>query len=465
MDVTLNGYKRSGMYLFDGIPNIVEFSSLGYAPSGAELSIELFEVTPAEGYSLTINGETVTSVVSQSMAGPRQFGTTCTAEGLANNIRRALSSIPSIVSSYEVLSNERGFVILKALGSGPSTAITYSSDIPHAEFDYTPPSASAVPVYAELTVTRSAPTVTARLSKSVASDSVRFNISDVLGSMTEYGKAVPVSVSASVVDAEGDVTRMMSFSELAVRGWHDKSHPDFMVSAPFIAQNLKGAPDRDVYNSVVLYAKQGSDVVLSWCPSVSGTATVSWTLYDSAFFTLSSGTVSSLFAENEIGEFTVPGLQTLNDYAWYLSVTMPDGSVVRYNLIRSGMSSDSLRLYWRNSMGGVSFFDFTGERSEKTDISSEYMYDEGSSYGYYSDEYRHDAVLYSQTAVKTYTVQSHIIEEAGCPIMDDLASSKLVWIERDGQKYMVLVTAAEKVKVASNGTYRIKVSFKYSVNE
>ena len=465
MDVTLNGYKRSGMYLFDGIPNIVEFSSLGYSPSGAQLAIALTEVTPAEGYTLTINGESVTSVVSQSAAGPRQFGTTCTAEGLANNICRALSAIPSIASSYRLSFNSRGYVIINALGSGTSTAITYSSDIPDVEFEYTPPSASSYPSYAELTVSRNNPAVSASLSKTVVSDSVRFNISDVISSMTEYGEAVPVSVAASVVDEEGDVTRMMTFSEYAVSGWHDKAHPDYIVGAPFLAQNVKGAPDRDVYNSVVLYALQGSDVHVSWCPGASGSESVGWSVYDSAFNRLSYGTASKTFEVNEIGEFVIPGSVTDEEYAWYLSVTMPDDSVIRYNLIRSGMSSESLRLWWRNSMGGKSFFDFTGEMSEKTDISSEYMYDEGSSYGYYSDEYRHDAVLYSQQAVKTYTVQSHIIEEAGCPVLDDLASSRLVWTESEGRKKMVLVTAVEKVKVASNGTWRIKVSFRYSVNE
>lgn len=465
MNVTLNGINRNGMYLFDGIPNIVEFSSLGYSASGAQLTVTLFEVTPTEGLYLTINGETITSVVSQSEAGPRQFGTNCTAEGLANNISRALSSIPSLASSYDMTFNSRGEVIIRALGNGLSTAITYDSDIPLVEFTYIQPTETNSPSYVELNVSRNNPSVSANMNKSVVSDNVRFDISGILGSMTDEGTAVPVSVSTSVVDSEGNVTRMTTFNEYVVNGWHDKGHEDYIVSTPFIAQNLKGAPARDVYNNTVLYALQGSDVGISWCSNVSDTLSVSYAVYDSAFTTISSGTVSRAFSQQEIGEFIIPSSATTSPYAWYLSVTMPDDSVVRYNLIRSVMSSSCLRVYWRNSMGGISFFDFTGEMSEKTEISSEYMYDEGSSYGYYADEYRHDALLYSQEAVKTYTVQSHIIEEAGCPILDDLASSKLVWTERDGRKYMLLVTAVEKVKVSSNGTYRIKLTYNYSVNE
>ena len=465
MDVSLNNISRDGLYLFDGIPSIVEFSSLGYTASGAQLAVRVTTVTPADGYTLTVNGETVTSVVSQSDAGPRQFGTNCSAEGLANNICRALSSIPSIVSSYSVSFNDRGYVILKALGSGSATAITYSSDIPDVEFEYTPPSPSSSAATADVTVSRSSPPSVAVLSKSVVSDIVRFNISDVLSGMSDEGKAVPVTVGCHVTDAEGDVTRLREFHELVVQGWHDRSHPDFLASGGFIAQNMKGAPDRDVYNNVVLYALQGSDVGVPWLPSTTGSTSASYAVYDSAFNSLTSGGLTETMTANEISQFTVPGSATLNASAWYLSVTLPDSSVVRYNLIRSGMSSGCVRLYWRNSMGGVSFFDFTGEMSEKTDISSEYMYDEGSSYGYYTDEYRHDELVYSQKAEKTYTVQSHIIEEAGCPIVDDLASSRKVWVERDGRKHLVLVTAVEKVKVASNGTWRLKVSFKYSVNE
>ena len=465
MDVTLNGYNRSGLYLFDGIPNIVEFSSLGYSASGAQLTVGLFEVTPAEGLSLTINGETITSVLSQSEAGPRQFGTNCTAEGLANNICRALMSIPSLASSYSMTFNARGEVIIRALGSGLGTAITYSSDIPLVDFTYIAPTASNSPSYVEVNVSRNNPSVSANMSKSVVSDNVRFDISGVLGSMSEEGNAVPVSVTCRTVDAEGNVTRLPALYEHVVQGWHDKGHPDYVVSAPFIAQNLKGAPARDVYNNTILYAMKNSDIGISWCSDATDTLSVSYSVYDSAFNTLAYGTISRAFSQYEIGEFIIPASVTDEDFAWYLSVTLPDSSIVRYNLIHDDMSDKCFRICWRNSMGGVSFFDFTGEMSEKTDISSEYMYDEGSSYGYYSDEYRHDAALYSQEAVKTYTVQSHIIEEAGCPILDDLASSRLVWTEFEGRKYMLLVTGVEKVKVSSNGTYRIKATFKYSVNE
>lgn len=465
MDITLNNVKQNGLYLFDGIPNIVEFTSLGTSGTGAQLVIDLFTVTPSDGYYLTINGETVTSVVSQMNASSRQFGTNCSAEGLASNIVEALSSIPSIVSSYELRFTSMGSVVLSAYGKGSSTAITYDSNIPNAEFTYTPAAASSGAMTANLVLNRNNPSVTARLSKTVASDTVRFNISEAIASMSDRGMAVPVSVRGYVTDAEGDVTTLYTFNEKVVQGWHTKGHEDYVTTHPFLAQNVKGAPDRDVYNSVVLYALQGSDVHVSWCPGVTGSQSATWQVLDSAFGISSSGSVSHTFAENEIGEFVVPGSATAGTGAWYLSVTLPDNSVIRYNLIRSGMSSGCTRLWWRNSMGGVSFFDFTGERSEKTDISSVYMYDEGSSYGYYTDEYRHDSTLYSQTATKTYTVQSSIIEEAGCPIVDDLASSRLVWVEDDGKKKMVLVTAVEKVKVASNGTYRLKVSYKYSVNE
>lgn len=465
MNVTLNGYNRSGLYLFDGIPNIVEFSALGYGSSGAQLTVGLFEITPEEGLHLTINGETITSVLSQSEAGPRQFGTNCNGEGLANNICRALMSIPSLASSYNITFNSRGEVIIRALGNGLSTAITYDSDIPFVEFTYIEPTETNSPSYVELIVSRNNPSVSANMNKTVVSDNVRFDISGVLGSLSEEGKAVPVSIICRTVDADGNVTGLPTMYEYVVQGWHDKGHLDYVVSSPFIAQNLKGAPDRDVYNNTILYAMKNSDVAISWCSDSTDTLTASWSVYDSAFNTISSGTVSRSFTTQEIGEFVIPASATDEDYAWYLSVTLPDNSIVRYNLISDDMSDKCFRVNWRNSMGGVSFFDFTGEMSEKTDISSEYMYDEGSSYGYYSDEYRHDAALYSQQAVKTYTVQSHIIEESGCPILDDLASSRLVWTERDGRKYMLLVTAVEKVKVSSNGTYRIKITFKYSVNE
>ena len=382
MDITLNGIKRSGLVIFDRVPNIVEFTGLGGTGSGAQLGIRLSAVTPADGYVLTINGETVTSVVSQSDASARQFGTDCSNVGLANNICRALRSIPSLVSSYSITFTNTGYVILDAYGKGSSTEITYSSDIPDVEFEYIAPTAAASVAEANLVVSRSNPSVTAYLRKVPVGDTCRFDLTPALASMADEWESVPVTVSSYVSDPDGDVTSLYTFNENLVMGHHTKGQPDFTTN-PFIAQNMKGgAPDRDVYNSVVLYALQGSDVFVPWCNGSAGTVTVSYAVYDSAFGTVSSGTASATFTAGGISGFTVPSSATTSSDAWYLSVTMPDDSVVRYNLIRSGMSSSCVRIWWRNSMGGKSFFDFTGERSEKIGVSSEFMYDEGSSYGY-----------------------------------------------------------------------------------
>ena len=462
MDVTFNNTGQNGIVVFDGVPNIVTVGGMSYQYSPAQLIIGINTFSAAAGYTLTINGETVTSVVSQEDAGPREFGTDTTAVGVCNNICKALRAIPSIVTSYDVQFNSRGSVIVRALGAGDAFAITYSCDIPLAELTYDAPSMSSDASVVNVAVSSNSPSASATLSKRVAGPSVSFDISPVLHGMTTWGGVTPFVIQTYVEDLSGDVTYLPQKVAKVVRGRHAKGCPDYQTGE-FIAQPLKGAPDRDVYNSVVLYALKGRDFPLSWYSLVEGQIDASIELLDSSFSVLRRGTVSFTQSDGGIGEFVVPAAFSNLDAAWYVSVVLPDDSVVRYNLIRDNLSGEATRLYWRNALGGISFFDFTGSHSSSIDLDSSYMYDEGSSYGYYTDEYRHDEILWQRSAKKTHTVESRVIDGAGVPILDDLAGSGFVWIEEDGVKYYVIVTKVEAVKVSSNGTYRLKVSYEYSI--
>lgn len=464
MDVTFNNTGQNGIVVFDGVPNIVTVGGMSYQYSPAQLIIGINTFSAASGYTLTINGETVTSVVSQQDAGPREFGTDTTAAGVCNNICKALRAIPSIVTSYDVQFNSRGSVIVRALGAGDAFAITYSSDIPYVELTYDAPSMSSDASVVHVAVSSNSPSASATLSKRVAGNSVSFDISPVLHGMTTWGGVTPIVIQAYVEDLSGDVTYLPQKVAKAVRGRHAKGCPDYQTGA-FVSQPLKDAPDRDVFNSVVLYALKGRDFLLSWySPDYqAGEIEASIELLDSSFAVLRRGTVSYTQSYGGIGEFVVPAAFSNLDAAWYVSVILPDGNVVRYNLIRDNLSGEHTRLYWRNALGGVSFFDFTGSHSSSIDLDSSYMYDEGSSYGYYTDEYRHDEILWQRSVKKTHTVESRVIDGAGVPILDDLAGSEFVWIEEDGVKYYVIVTKVEAVKVSSNGTYRLKVSYEYSI--
>ena len=463
MEVKFNNTHENGIVVFDGVPNIVTVDGMSYQYSPAQLTIRINTFSAAAGYVLTINGESVTSVVSQADAGPREFGTDATEVGICNNICKALRSIPSIVTSYDVYFTSQGYVIVRALGAGSAFAITYSSDIPLVELTYQAPSLSSDASVVNVVVSSNSPSASATLSKRVVGSDVSFDISPVLHGMTVWGGVTPFVIQTYVEDESGDVTYLPQMVAKAVRGRHAKGSPDYQ-SGEFVAQPLKGAPDRDVFNSVVLYALKGRSFPLSWYTPDTGEIEASIELLDSSFSVLRRGTVSFTQSEGGIGEFVVPAAFSNVDAAWYVSVELPDDSIVRYNLIRDNLSGEVTRLYWRNALGGISFFDFTGSQSSSIELDSAYMYDEGSSYGYYTDEYRHDEILWDRNVKKTYTVESRVIDGAGVPVLDDLAGSGFVWIENGGVKYYVTVTKAEAVKVSSNGTYRLKVSYQYSID-
>lgn len=464
MDMTLNGQRANGIVMLDSQPDILHISGLSYGGTVARLAIRMSGATPSAGDTVTINGETVTAVASQQSAGPRDFGVAGTYSATAYNLSRALSACTPIVSAYSVRCTAQ-YVILEALGQGEAYAITYESDISGIEFEYTAPSQTSSAKGVEVSITRNNPQRTAVLAKSVVSDVSDFDLSPVLSSMTEWGKVTPVTITSTVRDVEGEGTQIGTFNAYAVRGRHLSAVPLYMTGA-YVAQPIKASPTRDVYNNDALYADEGSSVEVSYWTPTAGTMTASAQLLDSAYAVIRTSQLTAESDGETISVFEVPSGFTSHDAAWYLSITMPGGEVIRYNLFRSGMSGGSVRIRWRNAMGGVSFFDFSSDLDVSTDIDTVLMTDYEGAYGYYStDGVLHSSTPSSVTATKTYTASSPVIEGIGLPVLDDLASSPLVWLEEDGRKRQIILTRAERVRVASNDTWRIRISYKYSINQ
>lgn len=463
MDVRFNNQENNGLVLFDGVPNILTVSDLGYGGTKARLIINLNDAIPEVGNTITIKGETITAVNSQSSASSRQFGISGTTQAICNNISGALKSVTSIVSAYNVTFTATS-VIITAYGYGESFKIEYDSDIQGIEFEYDAPSQGSSAKSVNVAITVNNPTVTANLSKTIASDKVSFDLSPVLSSLSEYGIGKPVQINTTVSDVEGEITALRPFYQTVVKGGHIKGQPDYM-HGDFFAVPVQGAPDRDVHNNVALYAAQGSNIPVSYYTTSGGDLSARVQLLDSGYSVIDRLTLNLTAEANTFVEFVAPSNFTDNPSAWYVSVILPNDDVIRYNIIRNGFYREAVRLYWRTSMGGINFFDFTGERSDTTEISTEVVYDEGSAYGYYSDEYRYDSRVRLSKTKKTYTVNSHVMEGIGLSVMDDLASSPLVWIEENGRKNVIIISKAEKQRVAANDTWRIRVQYYYSVNE
>ena len=96
--------------------------------------------------------------------------------------------------------------------------------------------------------------------------------------------------------------------------------------------------------------------------------------------------------------------------AFYVDLTFSDtGNKVRYNVIKPlKMTEYCQRIYFRNSYGGISFFDFTGQKSETRDL--DLMTYEKNIFDYYNDPMNELEKIYDNTVKYSVTLKSHLFE-------------------------------------------------------
>ena len=120
----------------------------------------------------------------------------------------------------------------------------------------------------------------------------------------------------------------------------------------------------------------------------------------------------NIFCGNNLNTFTFPLNQLLLQQSSYIDLNIPNIGKLRYTVIKPIHATDEAqRIYWVNSYGGISFFDFTGTRTEerKTDIETY----ERSLYDYYTLNRQELKKIYSKEVKITVTLTTHNIVKIG----------------------------------------------------
>lgn len=451
MDVLLNNQTENGIYLFSGQPNILSVTDGSY-PSGnpSRLTITCPDGLTAgeDGIVIEINAEQITSVPVQVDAGPREFCVSSVGLTTANAICRALRNVSSLLVNYDIYFGEdrygQGLVTVLAKQS-VGYQLSGSCTNQYIEVVAVNNDDSSVAREASVGITSDGKYL-ATLEKTVCSDNTNFDLSPVLDSVAEYGKVGQVTCRTWLSDAEMNVTTGRTYNVSLIKGYHTEGQPLYLTGATML-QNVQGT----------LYIGAGQPLVFSWLNTVSGNLDFVVKMLGSDYGTIGSTGATIERADNEIVDVSID-LSSMSDEVWYLDLLLPDGNGVKFNVIRpSRLSEGNVRMQWRNGMGGISFFDFTGARTEKNNLEYDTYRDEGSSYGYYDTGMRYDRIKRNASNDIEYTLQTHLVKEDSLGIFRDLARSERVWIGED----MVLVSGIEYNK-ESNGVYIVRVTYKKS---
>jgi hypothetical protein len=120
------------------------------------------------------------------------------------------------------------------------------------------------------------------------------------------------------------------------------------------------------------------------------------------------------------------------------------------------------RIYWRNSYNGISFFDFTGAKSETRDL--EITTYQKNIFGYYTDKMNELEKVYNNEVKYNVTLKSHLFENDGKYIFNDLAQSPDVWTVINNETYAIIIDSISVDELSDrNNIYEATLRYRYSM--
>ena len=230
----------------------------------------------------------------------------------------------------------------------------------------------------------------------------------------------------------------------------------FLNTYPMFAQNVSRGTSSP--SKMVLYT------YLSTIPTTiysnESVETVDITYYDSSLQQIGTG-FSNVNIYNGIGYSDIALDSNLFNQAYYVDLALSEEQIIRYNVIKPvDANSRCQRIYYHNSYGGVSFFDFTGQITENHKVDND-TYTKNI-YDYYRQTTLEQIKIYDKETTISVTMKSHLMERSAVWQFNDLLGSYDVWTNINGVDYKIIVTDC-KVDETETGVWEATVTYTYSL--
>ena len=476
MELTYNGIGQSNatnLVTFTDIPNILKLTD---TPGGYHATISLeFEgnitnIPTSSEVSITIFGETITGVRNASEAINKNFYMSSSPVSTAASVAKALRNCATIVALFTVEHSDEE-VELRARNAGQllqgvdyfSMSSSLTSYVSKSAYDGSASVLNGSLVNVEVLSGTSMYITT--LEKSFYNGECAFNLSPVLTTMAEIGKTKPYTLKVSYTK-NGNYNKVGTISSNHIaQGYMCNQGAKYipLSNSIIVAQNFARGGNRSVDNKTILYL-YGDTIPLSFYRNGSQSVTITIQYRNSAFDLLPGGTDSVTYSNsdtsNKLKEMTISLSRSLLNQAFYVDLTV-GGKTIRYNVIKPVKATEYYqRISWRNSYGGVSFFDFTGQKTETRSVEIETY--QKNIFGYYTDPMNELEKVYDNKITYNVTLKSHLFENDGKYIFNDLMQSPEVWTEINGEKYAIIIDSVSVDEVERNDIYEASVKYHYS---
>lgn len=429
--------------------------------------IEKYELTINSSLSATTDGEYYISLLGNSISNVilptnakgqyfyiKSGSTTSTAVSIAN----ALRSCPNINASFTItFDNNKVELTARNYGNLDETLQTNISNT-DMTVSHTAATVSNAIVNSDVNaeIYNENMIYLTTLSKTFIKDDIAYNISPVLSTFSEYGKMKQYYLESYYVGNDGGWTPIDNFYCWHTKGYKTPYSDDYISGGTKI---LIAHPDNYklwTYGNIIDYSIFTGFGVGGFILTITCYAS------DETVLHTDQDTIRPISGGAEYRHFNyqIPQ-QHYNDVA---KVTIEAGNdIVTFDIIKPLKMTDGYtRVEWFNEYGGISYFDFTGEKSDTiTSNKSDYT---KNIYDYYaSNEYEEEKV-YKIDKTTEYTLNSHIVTENSLFILQSMLSAKNVWVtNEDGSKTHIIITSNAQNKESNyNTAYRIQIKYKKS---
>lgn len=469
--ITYNGLSLgvSNLITFTDIPNILKIADDG---GGRKTVItltfngNLATVSHTEPWYITILDETITSVDDYANAINKSFYVSSNSTNTAASVAKALRNCPAIAASFTVEHNGQQVILTaKSVGNYNATIDT-NIGAQYLTKSLTQGTANS-PLYGaqvDVDVFKNGSYVTT-LEKNYYGSECAFDLSPLLTTFANEAITVPYTAKISYIkNGQYVVLGNMPTNHIA-QGYMVNQGNKFLIlgSSNIVAMNCSRGTNRDVANNTILYL-YGNTVPISFYGNSTGYVDIDVEYLNSAYsvFGGADAPYTITDASNKLHDFTIQLNDTYLKDAFYVDIIFrATNTTIRFNVIKPLKATEYYqRILWRNSYGGISFFDFTGQRSEARDVNVSTYYK--NIFDYYTDPKNELEKIYDNDIKYTVTLKSHLFENDGKYVFNDLIQSPEVWTEINGESYGIIIDSCNVDETDRNNIYEATLKYHYS---
>ncbi len=468
--------NASNFVTFTDIPNLVTVtnSEIGGTIAGLKILISgsWSSASHTDPWFITINGETITGVDDFANAINKNFFISSSNSSTAASIAKALRNCPSLASSF-VISSVDNQVWLKGRAKGQ-----FTWDVTTNATAYTTTSPTGGTVSDELiggsvdvNLLDSQNNYITTLTKNYYQSGLSFDITPLITTLAERGKTVSFNMEVAATKNDGTYSILGNITGNTItQGYlvnQGYKYIDLGTLGFCVAQNYSRGTSQGAENNTKLYV-YGDTIPFSWYSKTLNNVTMKITYYSSARVQFHEATQALSDSENGwLHNDTVNLDSTNKNSAYYIGLQPYNGNTaltdypIIYDVIKPLKATEYYqRVYWRNSYGGVSYFDFTAAKTDARDVDITTY--QKNIYDFYTQPRNELDMIYDNKVKYSTTLKSHIIEKDGTYLFNDLLQSPEVWIIENGQEYGIILDSLQVDEDNRNNLFTATIKYHFS---